>query len=194
MYEPPARKLLLHFPAEVHNFPIITFFHNSFKMPSIQELQVDEDIHDVLIVGAGPCGLAVAARLREHTPAALFTDEEHRRYKFIGKHGKKVPLKHVKTGKITNAKTSRPEYKMTVLDSSAGTWMGRWNRLFKTYNISHLRSLMIWHCDPQDRDALLAHAYFHGRERELVEIKNCVGKEISKHAKKKSKGRACGTK
>ena len=32
-------------------------------------------IYDVIIVGAGPCGLAVAARLRERTPSALFTDD-----------------------------------------------------------------------------------------------------------------------
>lgn len=160
----------------------------------MEQLTTEEDIYDVLVVGAGPCGLAIAARLREHTPAALFTDEEHRRYHFISKYGNKMSLKHVKSGKVTNGRSARPEYKMLILDSSAGTWMGRWNRLFKTYDISHLRSLMIWHCDPQDRDALLAHAYHNGMEDELVEIKNCVGKEMSKHAKKKFAGRACGAK
>ncbi|CAM1511937.1 Fc.00g094500.m01.CDS01 [Cosmosporella sp. VM-42] len=161
----------------------------------MSRLKEEDEIYDVLVVGAGPCGLAVAARLREHTPAALFTDEEHRRYHFIGKYGKKVTLKHVKSGRITNGKhTPRPEYKMLVLDSSAGTWLGRWNRLFQTYDISHLRSLMIWHCDPQDRDALLAHAWANGRTDEMVEIKHCVGKELSKHAKKKTTGRQCGAK
>ncbi|KAG9777220.1 hypothetical protein KCU88_g4612, partial [Aureobasidium melanogenum] len=37
-------------------------------------------IYDVAIIGAGPCGLAVASRLRESTPSALFTDDEHARY------------------------------------------------------------------------------------------------------------------
>ncbi|KAM0482503.1 hypothetical protein ACHAPX_003021 [Trichoderma viride] len=161
-------------------------------------LQKEEEVYDVIIVGAGPCGLSTASRLREHTPAALFTDEEHRRYHWIGKYGNQISLKHVKSGKISqphHSATCRPEYKMLVLDATDNKWLGRWNRLFKTYDISHLRSPMLWHVDPLDRDALLAHAYAHQREDELVEIRNCVGKEVSKHAsKKKSKCRACGGK
>ncbi|KPM34597.1 hypothetical protein AK830_g11972 [Neonectria ditissima] len=160
-------------------------------------IHVEEDILDCLMVGAGPCGLSVAARLREHTPAALFTDEEHRRYHWIGKYGKRVTLKHVKSGKISNGQTARPEYKMMVLDATEGSWMGRWNKLFRMYGITHLRSPMLWHVDPQDRDALLSHAYSNEREDELVEIRNCVGKEVSKHfAKKRNSAgrRACGGK
>lgn len=87
---------------------------------------------------------------------------------------------------------------MLVLDSTSDQWLGRWNTLFKTYDISHLRSPMLWHVDPLDRDSLLAHAYMNQREDELVEIKNCVGKEMSKHAKKKKAAsgntRVCGGK
>ncbi|KAF5677547.1 hypothetical protein FHETE_1598 [Fusarium heterosporum] len=157
-------------------------------------VQIEEDIYDVLIIGAGPCGLAISARLHEHTPAALFTDEEHRRFHWISKYGNKMPLKHVRSGKITSPKitTQKPQYKMLVLDADSDTWMGRWNRLFKMYDISHLRSPMLWHVDPLDRDALLAHAYANDREDELVEIRNCVGKEVSKHGRKKSGQRACG--
>ncbi|KAK5989647.1 putative MFS-type transporter C18.02 [Cladobotryum mycophilum] len=160
----------------------------------------EEDIYDIIVVGAGPCGLATAARLREHTPAALFTAEEHRRYHWIGKYGNKLTLKHVRSGKISSGrdtKAPRSEYNMLILDATDDKWMGRWNRLFKTYDISHLRSPMLWHVDPLDRDSLLAHAYAHQREDELVEIRNCVGKEISKHAAKKKKKachRACGGK
>lgn len=161
-------------------------------------IEKEKEVYDVIIVGAGPCGLSTASRLREHTPAALFTDEEHRRYHWIGKYGKQISLKHARSGKVSQARhstTCRPEYKMLVLDATDNKWLGRWNHLFKTYDISHLRSPMLWHVDPLDRDALLAHTYAHQREDELVEIRNCVGKEVSKHAsKKKAKCRVCGGK
>lgn len=50
------------------------------------------EIHDVLIIGSGPAGLAVAARLRESTPSALFTDAEHNRYQWIKKHSGRMSL------------------------------------------------------------------------------------------------------
>lgn len=146
----------------------------------------EADIYNVTIIGAGPCGLATAARLRETTPAALFTDEEHRRYHWIGRHGKKVSLKHVKSGMTSQGRQHRDlEDSMLVLDASDDRWLGRWKRLFDTYDISHLRSPMLWHVDPLDRDSLLSHAYVNNRENELVEIRNCVGKEMSKHERKK---------
>lgn len=49
-------------------------------------------VHDVLIVGAGPGGLAVAARLREPTPSAVFTDAEHNRYQWVKKHSGRMNL------------------------------------------------------------------------------------------------------
>ena len=45
-----------------------------------------ETIADVLVIGAGPCGLAVAARLCEPVPSALYSDAEHARFHWLKKH------------------------------------------------------------------------------------------------------------
>ena len=49
-------------------------------------------IHDVLIIGAGPAGVAIAAGLREPTPSSIFTDAEHVRYQWIRKHSERMIL------------------------------------------------------------------------------------------------------
>jgi hypothetical protein len=67
--------------------------------------------------------------------------------------------------------------------------MSKWNRLFKTFGIEHLRSPMFFHVDPSDRDALLGYTYEHNRERELQPLPGCAGKEVSKHRKKKKMNR-----
>jgi hypothetical protein len=46
---------------------------------------------------------------------------------------------------------------------------------------------MFFHVDPGERDALVAFAQEEGRQGELKEIVNCVGKERSKHSKKKKR-------
>ncbi|KAF2836723.1 hypothetical protein M501DRAFT_1007062 [Patellaria atrata CBS 101060] len=144
-------------------------------------------LHDVIIIGAGPCGLSVAARLRENTPSAIFTDEEHQRYHWIRRHGRRMSIMNYKNGSVKTAQQSQDnqEYSILILDSSGNQWMSRWNHFFRIFKISHLRSPMFFHVDPHDRDALLAYTYECKREDELAEIRACVGKEISKHQKKK---------
>ncbi|KAB8343258.1 hypothetical protein FH972_022846 [Carpinus fangiana] len=98
--------------------------------------------------------------------------------------------------------SGRHQYATLVLDAGpAAAFMQRWNSLFKLYAITHLRSPMFFHLDPSDRDALLSFAHSTpsstGRqtryESECREITNVVGREVSKHARKKrrQRGTAC---
>lgn len=160
----------------------------SHSPSSCDHLDYEHEVYDILIIGAGPSGLAAAARIREHTPSAMFTDEEHHRFHWLKKHGSRVALKQTKTGRIVTSSSASPntaEYKMAVLDASDDKWLGRWKKLFSAFDISHLRSPMLWHVDPLDRDSLLSYGHTQGREGELIEIRGCVGKEFSKHQKKK---------
>ncbi|MBE7180283.1 MAG: SidA/IucD/PvdA family monooxygenase [Terriglobus roseus] len=144
-------------------------------------------VYDVIIVGAGPCGLAVAARLRERTPSAVFTDQEHQRYHWIRRHAAQTSIKAWKTGRVRAAgRVPCADRSMLVLDAIADRWMARWDGLFGALGIEQLRSPSFFHVDPSDRDALLAFAHEHGRMDEMVEIRGVVGKELSKHRKKKS--------
>lgn len=193
------------------------------------------DLLDVIIVGAGPCGLAVAARLNEETPSAMFTDEEHQRYHWINKHRGRMALVQAHHRKMKGVKAEKwhgfdarrsrqhsdssvdsssppplsssppslassvssssdieleSQHKeealpMMVLDSTGDRWMEKWNRAFKTLEIEQLRSPMFFHVDPSDRDGMLAYTQETGREKDLWEISGCVGKELSKHKKKK---------
>ncbi|CEL08019.1 hypothetical protein ASPCAL11172 [Aspergillus calidoustus] len=184
-------------------------------------------LYDVLIIGAGPCGLAVAARLKEHTPSAIFTDGEHQRYHWINKHKGRMNLVSSRKRKLrelgvrvspsssvsstrdgntsedslSSSPSSVSEHEsdidgskdaeekkglsMLVLDSTGNQWMEKWNRAFKTLEIEQLRSPMFFHVDPGDRDGMLAYTTEHRREKDLWEISGCVGKEMSKHKKKK---------
>jgi hypothetical protein len=158
-------------------------------------------VHDIAIIGAGPCALAVAARMRETTPSALFTDVEHQRYHWIKRHkhrAKIVPTKGRATNKILIEDKSEkrcgpicepPKFSMAVYDSSGPDWMAKWKGFFCAYDIKTLRSPLFFHVDPRDRDGLKAYAYAKGREKEMIELKGVVGKEVSKHQLKKMKRR-----
>ncbi|KAI0469590.1 FAD binding domain-containing protein [Xylaria cf. heliscus] len=148
-------------------------------------------VRDVIIVGAGPSGLGVAARLSEHMPAANFTDDEHKRFHWIKQHrAAKASTKNRQNGKgkqrmASTTSTTAPELDILALDAFGTSWMQRWQGMFKTFDISHLRSPMFFHIDPAERDSLLSYAYANDRDDELRELHGCVGKELSKYQRKK---------
>lgn len=179
-------------------------------------------VHDIIIIGAGPCGLATAARLCEQTPSELFTDEEHRRYQWIRKNRTRKPnpsrsgvlstrnaseAGHDEQKKPSSSPCKSPGdalveveekgserppgqklggYNTLVIDATGNSFLSRWRTYFETFDISHLRSPMFFHLDPSDRDGLLAFAQRTSRYcNECQEIKGVVGKELSKHARKK---------
>lgn len=161
----------------------------------------EDEVFDVIIVGAGACGLAVAARLCEKTPSSLFTDSEHQRYHWIKKDHAKRTSKFQKWRKGTTpdrlcpgsrvvANSGRPS--MIVFDAHSDQWMHDWNERFGALGIKYLRSPMFFHGDPRDRDALLAYAFLKDRLGDLDEIPNVVGKELSKHQRKLKSGRRNG--
>ncbi|KIX92938.1 uncharacterized protein Z520_11414 [Fonsecaea multimorphosa CBS 102226] len=151
-------------------------------------------VYDVAIIGAGPCGLAVAARLREATPSALFTDDEHARYwrrfnrrETIENEQKCHRRAAACSGRRTDKSHGSAARSIIVLDALSDQWMAAWQEKFHRLQIEHLRSPLFFHPDPRDRDSLLAFSHVHGRTAELQEIPHVAGKEISKHRTKKKR-------
>ncbi|GAA5823059.1 hypothetical protein JCM3770_005716, partial [Rhodotorula araucariae] len=184
--------------------------------PTASTMTVDESAFSpLIIIGAGPHALALAARLAEPRPAALYTDLEHARLSWLQRehrlatspvlpklHGRKakerrVPVKgHWSARRLVQPATATLATAtergdaaagpaIQVLDSSSSDWMARWDGFFGGLRIEHLRSPMLFHPSPADANALVAYTQRTAREDQLAPINGVVGAEYSKHQRKK---------
>lgn len=147
---------------------------------------------EVVIVGGGTCGLAVALRLCENAPGLIYTEEEHQRFHWLKKRGHKVSTIHkgmTKTLKYVSPATLGPE-NILVLDAIGDKFMTGWDNQFRSCQIPHLRLPMFFHPDPVNIDGMITYAHTHKREKDLMEIQNVVGKEYSKHQLKRTMKKA----
>lgn len=140
----------------------------------------------VIIIGGGPCGLAIASRLCEATPGAIFSNGEHSRFHWLKQRGGGSNVTKSKPRAIGFEGKFDPD-DILVLDKTGDSFMCQWHNQFDAVKIPHLRSPMFFHPDPLDIDSLVAFAHSQGREKELMEIHGVVGKEISKHHQKKTR-------
>lgn len=163
------------------------------------------DWSSLIVIGAGPHALALAARLQEPRPAALYTDLEHARLSWLqresraraqGTREKSQPQRATVKGhwsarrlvppkEVTLAAPTVQPTEIRVLDATGPDWLSRWNAFFSGLSISHLRSPMTFHPSPADVDALISYARRTGREAELEPIPGVVGRELSKYQRKK---------
>jgi len=158
------------------NTPTTEFvkFNNSISPPTQNNDNDDDDIHELLIVGAGPHSHALMLRLLSHEPDFLSEKERHKmaEYKermrpprdvnnYLRKlcRGPKATLKppRKKRGKGSPVLPPPPPLTLEEINKSVlvvdsyGSWMEGWRRNFNALKIPKLRSLMSAHNDPVSR-------------------------------------------
>jgi len=106
--------------------------------------------YDVVIVGAGPAGLATLSALQESYSLDHLTDQQ----------------RDVILSVRTNPGSGKKK-KVCVIDPS-GDWLVGWKENFSKLDIKFLRSPALAHPDAFDENALLAFAVSQGREHELL--------------------------
>lgn len=189
---------------------------------------------DLVVIGSGPAALTLVTRILESRPAAIYTEDEHHHLHWLHRQQSGLAmaplLKTTPSGRgnervIAGTKeqgqhgTRLAPVSILVLDKLGDGWLGMWNRLFRAYEILHLRSPMFFHPEPSDLGSLLEYAVKNNRAQvghpslmyqkpkprrgrraemeaeaaanlpDLLEIPGVVGKEVSKHKKKQLRSR-----
>jgi hypothetical protein len=137
-----------------------------------------EEHYDLVVIGAGPHALALVARLLEHAPASLISENEHSRLAKLHSKGQKgftSPFLDIETAK-----------KRILVIDSYGKWMGRWDRNFEAYDIQYLRSPLFFHMDPSDPNALKSFAHRNNKSHELHDITKIVDTKAKRSRKNAS--------
>ncbi|KAL7553728.1 hypothetical protein ACHAWF_017045 [Thalassiosira exigua] len=161
-----------------------------------RELDNDQ-IKELVIIGAGPHGLALLLRLLEPKADFLSDKERHRQaeHRDRMKPDRDV-VQHIK--KLTRAAGSKKRQSknmnkrkndyavkavppplsldevlssVLVVDKCGPGWLSCWNDNFRYINIPHLRSLFNAHLDPFDHRSLEFYAEYNQRGEELVTLK-----------------------
>lgn len=108
---------------------------------------------DLAVIGSGPCALALVSRLACPDPDTSLDF-------LYGFDSVTEPLAETAQRLAGLRKTSTTRLlqgRVKVFDGS-GSWMGKWNGLFGSLGIKHLRSPHVAHPSPTHALALLAHA------------------------------------
>ena len=148
---------------------------NSILSPPTQNNDDDDNIHELLIVGAGPHAHALMLRLLSHEPDFLSEKERHKMAEYKERmrpprdvnnylrrlcRGPKATLKPPRKKRSKGSPVLPPPLTLEEINTSVlvvdsyGSWMEGWKNNFNALRIPKLRSLMSAHNDPYDHRAL----------------------------------------
>ncbi|GFH52606.1 hypothetical protein CTEN210_09082 [Chaetoceros tenuissimus] len=178
----------------LQNEPINTNDANSNK--AVHPEYKEEDIKELLIIGAGPHSLTLVLRLLEQDPDFMTDKERHEQAQYktrmrpinqVNNHIRKLrrgPNAVFRKKKKPSLDTSCPPplelndiLQKTAIIDAHGEWMQTWKENFATIGITQLRSLINAHADPYDHRSLEYYAEMMKRDGELITLKHLTQRD-----------------